>query len=230
MTLTFEEFELRESTYFSWFAAKKTPELKINSVLWCRPQALIRSISPVSLRQLLPLKFFHWWEHRKTCIFLADRTGDQASVHFLWAVPKGDGVVLYALWQDGVLSCQTQKSSAGHPHCPHIGQGPSCSSSSVISVTAHCFYVTCMGRHFVLVFTLESYLWIQSDYIPDNVSQKVTDNHDLFLTMSPNPHWAPKKSGHDFQHLLVNRSCSCSAPPEMSTNGVFKCPTMHQSP
>lgn len=61
-------------------------------------------------------------------------------------------------------------------------------SSSVISVTAHCLYVTCMGTHFVLVFILESYLCIQSDYIPDNIFQKVTDNHNLFLTVSPNPH------------------------------------------
>lgn len=181
-----------------------------------------RSIAPLSLGRFLPLKFVHWWDHRRICIFLADRTGDQASVHFMWAVPKGGGFVFYALKQDGAPSCQIQKSSAGHPHCPHVGPGPSHGSSSVISVTAHCLYAPCMGRHFV--FILESAMWIQSDYIPDNVSQEVADNHNFFLTVSPNPHWPPKKSVQDFWELLVNRSCGCSAPPETKLiKRVFKC-------
>lgn len=146
----------------------------------------------------------------------------------MWAVSKWGGFVLYARWQDGVPSCQTQKSPAGHPHCPHISPGCVHVSSPVISVTAHCLYVPCMGRHIVLVFVPQSYLWMQSDYIPDNETQKVTDNHKLFLTVSPNPHWPPKKPVHDFWELLVKRSCGCSVPPEMKLiKGVFKCLTVY---
>lgn len=110
----------------------------------------------------------------------------------------------------------------------HISPGPSHVSSAVISVTAHCLYVPCMGRHIVLVFVPQSYLWMQSDYIPDNETQKVTDNHKLFLTVSPKPHWPAKKPVHDFWELLVKRSCGCSVPPEMKLiKGVFKCLTVY---
>ena len=104
--------------------------------------------------------------------------------------------------------------SAGHPRCPHVGPGPP-HGLPVFSVTADCLYITFMGRRFVLVFILESYLWIQSDYVPDNMSQKVTGSQCLFLTVSPNLHWLPKKSVHDSQGLLVSRNCGCSAPPEI---------------
>lgn len=174
--------------------------------------------------------FFHWWEHRKICIFLADKTGDQASVHFMWALPKGGGFVFYALKQEGVPSCQTQKSSGLDTHIVHtlaqdlhkVHHQPFLSL-----LTAFMFFA--WEDTLSWFFILESILWIQPHYIPDNVSQKVTDNHSLFLTVSPNP-LTTKEISTWFLRTSSRQELWLLSTSEMKLiKRLFKCPTVHQS-
>lgn len=166
---------------------------------------------------------------RKICIFLADRTGDQASAHswILWGLFQKEVELSFIhrvvsfptnlefCWAHTLSTCRPRTSTW----------------FTVFSVTADCLSVTFMGRHFVSVCMLESNLWIQSGYVPDNTSQKVTGSHSLFLTVNPNPHWPSKKPVCDSQELPVSRNCGCSAPPEIkhTKKRVFKCLTIYQS-
>lgn len=78
----------------------------------------------------------------------------------MWAVPKGGGIVLHPLKQDGVPPRQTQKSGVLlGTHIVHTWvKDLHVVYHQSFQITADCLYIMFTGRHFVLVFILESYL------------------------------------------------------------------------